>query len=525
MVESWQWYSWLSLGASAFAVVLAVVMARRHPGRRAGTTFVAAMSCFFGAACFAYLLRYGSNESGGAWLVVWAARGFYFVHMLAVGLVAAFVGTYFFGFAVFRRRGVATFLYFSLGAAAVFVSSLVTEVTVYGATYPSYKSAQTALAVISTGYGVLMLATIGRTLGSNRDPIIRRQALVMLAGILTHGASAEYYGYLRLTDQLPPPFLSASALVMASTFAIAVLRFRMFEVSPRAEEAVPVPRKFPLRTGRAYVIRERTGENAFRALAEAARRGSPALVVARQPPNAIREDFDLEHTPILWLTTTAGQNHVPPTEPDLLVRLVGEFVDRAEEPFVAMEGLEFLSTYVGFATALHAVEAIGDRVAARGGTFVLSMNPGALDEREESLVDRTFEACTATARAVVEDVFVIHASGLLITHATRRVKPESDRDIMVSMLTAIMNFAKISFAEGSEELRRLELGQKTVLLERGTQIILAVVYIGAQPGAIDEEMRAFLWRAERRFGNILERWNGDVEQVSGIRAMTARLFL
>ncbi|HKZ98622.1 MAG TPA: hypothetical protein VJ326_03410 [Thermoplasmata archaeon] len=44
-------------------------------------------------------------------------------------------------------------------------------------------------------------------------------------------------------------------------------------------------------------------------------------------------------------------------------------------------------------------------------------------------------------------------------------------------------------------------------------------------GDLDAEMRAFVWRAERRYGELLERWDGDVEEVSGVRAMTARLFL
>jgi hypothetical protein len=96
---------------------------------------------------------------------------------------------------------------------------------------------------------------------------------------------------------------------------------------------------------------------------------------------------------------------------------------------------------------------------------------------------------------------------------------------MASMLTAIMNFARVSFAEGSDQLRRLELGDKTVVLERGRHLILAIVYQGREPAEIDAEMRAFLWRAERRFGDLLERWNGDVDQVEGLRAMTARLFL
>ena len=49
---------------------------------------------------------------------------------------------------------------------------------------------------------------------------------------------------------------------------------------------------------------------------------------------------------------------------------------------------------------------------------------------------------------------------------------------MAGMLTAIMNFARVSFAKGSDELRRLELGKKTVVIERSPRFILAVAVTG-----------------------------------------------
>jgi hypothetical protein len=525
MVETYEWYSLLSIATSAAALGLAVLIRFRHPDRRAGTTFLVAMLCFFLAALFRHEVRYGFSERVGGDLLVWSARAFYFVHMLAVGLTAAFVGTYFYGFAIFRRRGVGTLLYFFLGAAAVLVAALVTErYTTYGE-IPGTRASLDALWIISTVYGVLMLATIGRTLARNKDAIVRRQAWVMLGGILIHGATAEMYAYLRFANQFPPPFLTASALWMAAAFAVAILRYKMFEVTPKAEEIIAVPKKFPLRPGRAYLVRERTPELAFRALAEAARQGSPALIVTRQLPSAVREDYDLETTPILYLTTSVGKNHVPPTDPALLGRLVAEFVATAQAPVVALEGIEYLSTYVGFDFTLRIAQEIRDLVADRGGTLLLSANPAVLDERQASLLEREFEPFQPRPEATVEDVFVIHKSGLLMVHEMRRVKVETDRDLMASMLTAIMNFVKVSFAEGSEELSRLELGEKAVVLERGAQIILAVVYRGPQPEDVEAEMRAFLWRAERRFAPLLTHWSGDVDEVTGLRQMTARLFL
>ncbi|TLZ69960.1 MAG: DUF835 domain-containing protein [Methanobacteriota archaeon] len=531
MVETYELYSLLSITTSSLALSLALLVFRRFPGKRAAGTFVIAMTCFLLAALFGYEIKYGFSEQEGGNLVMWSTRFFYFVHMLAVGYTAAFVGIYFYGFQVFRRRSAGTLMNFALGAAAVLVASLVTEgrMTADGP-LPNTANARLALAVISTSYGVLMLGTIGRTLYRNRDPVIRRQATLMLVGVLVHGGTAETYAYLRYIGQFPPPFLTASALFMAATFAIAILRYSMFDVTPRPEEPVAYPRKFPLRPGRAYLAMERRPDLAFRALSEAVRRGDVGLVISRLLPAAIREDFDLPSTTILSLSSAIGQNVVPPTHPEMLERLVPEFVEGQKQPVVALEGVEYLATYTGFPRVLQTLNTLRDIVTRAGGVFIVSVDGGALDEKDQATLERDFEVLrvAATEGFTVEDVFVIHSSGLLLTHAGRSAQPRPgapDQDVMAGMLTAIMNFARVSFAEASHELKGFDLGDKKVLIERGDKVILAVVFVGRQPGSIGDEMQAFISRAERKFGLVLDRWSGSTDEVVGIRAMTARLLI
>jgi len=529
MVEQYELYALLSIVTSSIALALALLVFRRYPGRRAATPFVIAMACFLLAALFGYEIKYGFAEREGSDLVMWSTRLFYFVHMLAVGYTAAFVGMYFYGFHVFRRRSAGTLLTFTLGAAAVLVASLVTESSRTPG-LPNTTNARTALAVISTGYGLMMLGTIGRTLYRNRDPVVRRQAVVMLAGILVHGATAETYAYLRFQNQFPPPFLTVSALFRAATFALAILRFNMFDVTPRPEEPVAYPRKFPLRPGRAYVAKERRPDLGFRALAEAVRQGDVGLVITRLPPAAVREGFDLETTAILSLSSVIGKNTVPPTHPEVLERLVANFVAGQTRSVVALEGVEYLATYVGFPRVLQTLNRLRDLVTLAGGVFIVSADPAALEERDQAVLDREYEPLpvASTEGFAVQEVFVIHSSGLLVSHVGRTETPRPgapDQDVMAGMLTAIMNFARVSFAEASHELKGFDLGQKKVVIERGSRIILAVVFLGRDPVSIGDEMRAFISRAERKFGVLLDSWSGSMDEMVGIRAMTARLLI
>jgi uncharacterized protein DUF835 len=532
MVEAAQWYSLVSVSSSSIALLLSAYVVRKIPNRRAGDTFVLAMVFFVLAGVFAYLLRtstldyYGPNSGPLAF-----ARLFYFFHMLAVGFTASFIGQYFLGFALMRRRLVNLFLQVSLLLVAIGVTIQVnTLADEYGGigVVVGDAAATGNLALFATVFMSTALAVLVRTLIRNHDPIVRRQTILMTAGVVAHGIGAETYAVSRIfMDLYPPPFLTVTALAMAACFAVAVLRYKMLVLTPQKEEPLSLPRRFPLKSGRAYVVRERRPKIVFLALGEAVRSGSPGLILTRRSPIEVREDYDLPSTPIVWLTSTLGQNHVPPTDLEALERLVREFISGRPLGIVAIEGIEYLTTYNSPGRVVRTVHSLRDIATAGGGTLLLSTDLGTMDESVAQVLEREFEPLELppTVGYSVEDVFVIEGNGLLLAHASRDEASQIDSDVMAGMLTAIMNFARTSFASGSDELRRLELGEKTVAIERSPRFILAVAATGEQPKENREEMRAFLDRAERRYGPLIAKWSGDTAAFPGLRAMTSRLFL
>ncbi len=532
MVEASQWYSLISVGSSSLALLTSAYVVRKIPNRRAGDTFVVAMVFFVLAGSFAYLLRTSTLDYAGPNTGPLAiARLFYFFHMLAVGFTASFIGQYFLGFEIMRRRLVNLFLQVSLLIVAIGVTTQVTTLEDdYGGIGVIVEDAwaRASLALFATLFMSTALAVLVRTLIRNKDPVVRKQAILMTAGVVIHGTGAESYAYLRIFTALyPPPYLTITAFAMAALFAIAILRYRMFVVTPQKEEAMGVPRRFELKTGHAYAIRERRPRLAFLAVAEAVRLGSLGLVITRRTPTEVRDDYDLPATPILWLTSAVGQNRVPPTNPELLERLVREFVASQPKTVVVLEGIEYLSNYLEAARVVRLLNTIRDLATAGEGVLLASADPAALDEATAGVLDREFEALAVPEKVgyEVEDVFVIDGGGLLLTHASRSDDAEVDPDVMAGMLTAIMNFARVSFAVGAAELRRLELGDRTVVIERSPKFILAVAITGKPPGEVQEEMRSFLERAERRYGPMMDTWTGDPQEFPGLQAMTSRLFL
>jgi hypothetical protein len=102
----------------------------------------------------------------------------------------------------------------------------------------------------------------------------------------------------------------------------------------------------------------------------------------------------------------------------------------------------------------------------------------------------------------VEWVFLVTNGGLLLASVFRRGSASLDTDLMAGMMTAIMDFAKVSFSdEKQRELDEFSLGDRRVELVRGRQGYLAVVYTGRSPGRLERSMESLLAHIEAHYPN------------------------
>ncbi|MBN1677671.1 MAG: VCBS repeat-containing protein [Candidatus Thermoplasmatota archaeon] len=128
-------------------------------------------------------------------------------------------------------------------------------------------------------------------------------------------------------------------------------------------------------------------------------------------------------------------------------------------------------------------------------------------------------------RIAVDEAFVIFRDGRLITHSTRRLKPGMDDHVLGSMLVAIQDFVKDSFKDvTSFALRRLDFGEKSVLVERGNNVYLAVVLHGQASKKVAVKMKQVVEEIESSFSKALKDWDGDLDKVRGISDITKGLY-
>ncbi|MEM2899196.1 MAG: hypothetical protein QXT63_00235, partial [Thermoplasmata archaeon] len=126
---------------------------------------------------------------------------------------------------------------------------------------------------------------------------------------------------------------------------------------------------------------------------------------------------------------------------------------------------------------------------------------------------------------VVDDVFLIHSDGRLITHQTRRLRPDVDADIIAGMFVAIQDFIKKSFMQDSEfRLGKLEFGEQKISIDRGENIFVAVSYSGEDSGELSERMKESLQAIERLYGKKLKDWDGDLIDIKHCKILVQGIF-
>lgn len=129
------------------------------------------------------------------------------------------------------------------------------------------------------------------------------------------------------------------------------------------------------------------------------------------------------------------------------------------------------------------------------------------------------------SRIAVDETFVIYKDGRLISHATRRLKPGMDDQVLGSMFVAIQDFVRDSFKEvTSFTLRRLDFGEKSIVIEKGNHLYLAAVLHGVASRKVASKMKKIVGEIEERFEEHLKDWDGDLDKVRGVNDIVKTMY-
>ncbi len=119
-------------------------------------------------------------------------------------------------------------------------------------------------------------------------------------------------------------------------------------------------------------------------------------------------------------------------------------------------------------------------------------------------------------RAQVQQLFLLHKSGLLIKHYTRHLHGSLDTDILAAMIVAVQNFVRESFRFRAGDLEEMKFGPHKILLVHGHHAILAAVVSGSRIDRLKTVLKVGVERMEAQFGSDLTDWSGVVDDFKGL---------
>ncbi|OLE01802.1 MAG: hypothetical protein AUI36_43805 [Cyanobacteria bacterium 13_1_40CM_2_61_4] len=146
-------------------------------------------------------------------------------------------------------------------------------------------------------------------------------------------------------------------------------------------------------------------------------------------------------------------------------------------------------------------------IAARGGV-PLFVWIGALAGGVLVLLGYVWKVQSETVR--IDQLFLLHDSGMLIRHYSNGQGVQRDSDIMSGMLIILQEFVRDSFNDPRGSLEEVRFGEKRVVMARGRHSIMAAVVTGKRLNGLPVRLQRAVGQFEQSHGEALSRWNGNL---------------
>ncbi len=125
-------------------------------------------------------------------------------------------------------------------------------------------------------------------------------------------------------------------------------------------------------------------------------------------------------------------------------------------------------------------------------------------------------------RTRVDQVFLLHRSGVVLKHYSSRAFRSTDSDIAGGMLAAIQMFVQDSVDVNAGPLREIRFGDRNLLFVRGENVTLAAVDAQGDTAGFVERATRFVGDLEDLNGHMLADFDGIAESLDDLDAAFRR---
>jgi hypothetical protein len=203
---------------------------------------------------------------------------------------------------------------------------------------------------------------------------------------------------------VPWVFLIGTAIlhVLTSVFIVPHIdASRMIDIAPVLERPSESNRLEP---GTSYVVEEPKAFAGLRLFIREINAGVPGLIITRKHPDKVRKVWGIERTPVIWLSSIPGLNHLDPSRISVLRDSIMNFLDDTPECVIFLSGVELLVLNNDFPRVMKFLEKINEEVMERNSMFITSLDPRTFDAKEMAMMERGMEVVRTTGYIVEDDL-------------------------------------------------------------------------------------------------------------------------
>jgi hypothetical protein len=243
-----------------------------------------------------------------------------------------------------------------------------------------------------------------------------------------------------------------------------VVRHKIFIIKPESEDNSATKLIFSTEGGKVYSFEERneSRRRAFRLFSDSVKHNRQGILISTIYPKRIRNNYNLQKTPILWLSESDEEyeGKINPKELDALGQSLDLFLEKANNPILLFEGIKLLVIENGATKVVELLKSLSSKAKETNATIFFSLRGEEVDFFElfnevnslkSSLADlnKKFYSRTIGETAYLE---------LLIDIETKIVEKEAEFKVMEDFL-----LGKISTISNAD--------RKKLLIEKSIQLV------------------------------------------------------
>lgn len=232
-----------------------------------------------------------------------------------------------------------------------------------------------------------------KVLAKGKNPEKIKVSEVMSSPAVTVTPDLSIYTAAKLMEEngfrrLPVTEKGILVGIVTQTDLSNAMKFFILDVEPRLEAKLKsTPIKYNLGKGTSYLIEEKSPLKSFEIFEDIVKHGSMGLCICRTNPNKIRDTYSLTTTPVVWVTDIkTGEKSIHPNDLTGLAAMAAKYVRSAKDSIVFLEALTYLINHNEFNTVLQMIQHIKDTISDANSTFIVSVDPAILSQRELRLL-------------------------------------------------------------------------------------------------------------------------------------------